>query len=272
MMRIIAWCAAGYGIAAIGVLVVVSRGGVLQGWRSEAAFWAFVCLMCLLFIAGILPWFWKIPFVAKVQFPWRLMVVVEFAAITALCCVPWPVLPRVMSYLFIAAIIALIPGVGEMGAGIRLRVQASLAEPDSPADLRQFLPAGYPQKPDGGYAELSLEPLQGVPTITCAPEPRLCHTTNEPFGGLRVEIDADAPTAVVLRRFSFPFWRLDPALPIVATDPLRLVSFTAPTGRHTYGLRRVAVPEEKAGWAISGLSLALLLAWIAVAWRAIKPT
>jgi hypothetical protein len=53
-------------------------------------------------------------------------------------------------------------------------------------------------------------------------------------------------------------------LPVVATDSLRLVSFTAPAGRHTYLLQRMAVPEEKAGWAISGLSLALLLTWLAI--------
>ena len=271
MMLIIAWMAAAYGLAAIGVLVVLAQGGIQPGWRSEAAFWALVCIVCLLLIAGAVPWFWHIPFVAKVQFPWRLMIVVEFAAITALCLIPWPVRPRAMSYLFIAAIVALIPAVGEMGAGIRLRIQVSLAASDLPADLKQFLPAGYPQHPNGGYAELSLEPLEGVPLIACAPIPRVCRTTPEPFGGLRVEIDANAPTAVVLRRFFFPFWRLDPALLLAATDPLRLVSFTVPPGRHIFHLQRATVLEEKVGWAISGLSLALLLAWAAVAWRGIKP-
>ena len=271
MMRVIASFAAAYGIAAIGVVVVAAQRGVQQAWWSEAAFWAFVCIVCLLLVAGAVPWFWQLPFVAKVQFPWRLMTVVEFAVITALCLVPWPAPSRATSFIFIAAIIAAVPGVGGMGAGIVLRSKVSLAERDLPADLKQFLPAGYPQKPGGRYAELSLEPLVGVPTVACAPEPRICRATDEPFGELRVEIDADAPTAVVVRRFYFPSWRLDPALPVEATEPLRLVSFTAPAGRHTYRLRSVAVPEEKAGWVISGLSLALLLVWSALAWRTRRP-
>jgi hypothetical protein len=267
MMQIIVWIAAAYGIAAIGVLVVLAQRGVRQGWRSEAAFWALVCLVCLLLIAGALPWFWQIPFVAKVQFPWRLMIVVEFAAISAVCLMPWPVRSRAPSYIFGAAIIAFVPGVAEMGSGILLRMQVSLVQQDSPADLKQFEPAGFPQKPNGGYADLGLEPLQGVPAIACAPEARTCRVTNESFVGLRVEIDADAPTAVVLRRFYYPLWRLEPALPLLATDPLRLVSFTAPAGRNTYRLQRMAVREEKVGWTISGVSFALLLAWAAAARR-----
>jgi hypothetical protein len=271
MMQIIVSFAAACGIAAIGVVAVLAQSGTQQWWRSEAIFWASVSIVCLLLMAGVLPWFWQIPFVAKVQFPWRLMIVVEFAVITALCLMPWPVRSRATSYIFIAAIIALVPGVAGMGLGIRLRVQESLAQQEAPQDLNQFMPAGFPRKPDWAYADLGLEPLEGVPTIACAPAPRTCRASDEPFGELRVEIDADAPTAVVLRRFFFPFWRLDPALPVVATDPLRLVSFTAPAGRHTYRLQRMAVREEKIGRTISGLSLALLLAWAAAARWGIKP-
>ena len=270
MMPII-WFAGAYGIAAIGVVAARALDGTQQGWRSEAAFWALVCIACLLLMAGVLPWFWQIPFVAKVQFPWRLMLVVEFAAITALCLMPWLARTRAVSFIVIAAIITLIPGVSKMGAGIRLRVQASLVERDTPQDLRQFLPAGFPRKPNLRDGDLGLEPFRAVPAIACTPEPRICRITNELFGALSVEIDADAPTAVVLRRFYFPVWRLDPTLPLMATDPLRLMSFTAPVGRHVYHLQRVVVPEEKIGWAISGLSLALLLAWAAASRWGIKP-
>jgi hypothetical protein len=273
MMEIIASFAAAYAIAAIGVIVVTaqSKSGDSPWWRSEAAFWAFVCLACLALVAGVLPWFWQLPFVAKVQFPWRLMIVVEFAGISALCLVPWPA-RRATSYILVAAVIALVPGLVEMAAGIRLRTQMSLVQPDLPADLKQFLPAGYPQKPNSGYAELSLDPLEGSPLIACTPEPRTCRAVSGPLGEVGVEIDAATPTDVVLRRFYFPFWRLDPALPVAASNPFRLVSFTAPPGHGTYRLHRVAVREEKLGWAISGLSAMLLLAWAAaLRWR-IRPT
>ncbi|MBI2740366.1 MAG: hypothetical protein HYX38_27950 [Rhodospirillales bacterium] len=258
MMRVIASLAGGYMIAAVGVLIVVGGGAVSDGWKSEAAFWSIVCIVCLMLIAGAIPWFWDLPFVAKVQFPWRMMIVVEFACISALCMVAWPLRMRVQTYIFALAILAFVPGVGEMGSGIRHRVQESWTTKEEPADLKQFQPAGYPQ-PRGGYSDLNLEPIEGIPTIACSPVPRICRANSGPYGSLVVEIDADAPTTVVLRRFYYPFWQLTPDLPIVATDPLRLVSFTVPAGRGVWHLERTAVGAEKAGWAISGLSLVLLL-------------
>ncbi len=265
MMLVIGWSAAAYAIAAIGVLAVLALGGVPQGLRSEAAFWAGVGIVCLLLIAGIPPWFWQLPFVAKVQFPWRLMVVVEFAVITALCLLPWPVRFRLPLYVFVAAGLALLPAVVALTSGVRQRVDASLAQQVMPAELKQFEPAGFPQDPKGGYADLGLEPLQGQPAIVCQPEPRICRVSATKFDEWQIDVDADAPTEVILRRFYYPLWRLDPPLHVLATDPLRLVAFTAPPGRHAFRLHRSAPSEEKIGWLISGLSLVLLLAWAAVA-------
>ena len=270
MTVIIVSSALACGIAAIGVLVVMTQEDLRRGWRSEAAFWSLTCLVCLSLIVGIVPWFWQMPFVAKVQFPWRLMIVVEFAAITALCLTPRYGRSRAISYIFVAALIACAPAFGSMAQSIRLRVDASLAKPDVPQDLNQFLPAGYPQKPGAGYADLSLQPLEDVPTISCTPTARVCRAEQGRFGELRIEVEGDGPTTVVLRRFFFPAWRLDPALAIVATDPLRLVSFVAPAGRQTYRLQRAALYEEKVGWAISGLSLVLLLAWAVAVRRGIR--
>ena len=265
MMLVIAWAAAAYAIAAIGVLVVLVRGSVPHGWRSETAFWTGAGIVCLLLIAGIPPWFWQLPFVAKVQFPWRLMVVVEFAVITALCLIPWPVRFRPASYVFVAAVLALVPAVVATARGISDRAVASAAQQEVPADLKQFEPAGFPQDPKGGYADLGLEPLKGVPAIVCRPQPRTCRVAATTFDELQIDVDADTPTDVVLRRFYYPLWRLDPPLPVMATDPLQLVAFAAPSGRHTFRLQRVAPSEERIGWIISAVSLVLLLAWAAVA-------
>ena len=261
MMWIISSIAAAYAVAALAVLVAVSaRRSSL--WQSEAVFWAITCLVCLAIIAGVIPWFWQLPFVSEVQFPWRLMIVVEFAGITMLCLMPWPLHSRAASYVLIVAIVALVPGLAQMIIGIKTRAEASLTLVEAPADLKQFLPAHYPQKPNGGYAELSLGPVAGVPTIACAPAPRLCRAIDRPFGELAVEIDAQEPTIVTLRRFAYPYWRLDPALPLAATEPLQLVSFTAPVGRHSYRLHHDAVPAERLGWALAAGSLVLLLAWV----------
>ncbi|HTB36389.1 MAG TPA: hypothetical protein VK777_04880, partial [Reyranella sp.] len=219
-MVIVAYAALAFGIAAVGVLTMVARTGVPQGWRSEAAFWAFVCLVCLLFVAGAVPWFWQLPLVDSVQFPFRLMTVVEFAAITALSLAPWPGRSRIASALFVVAVIVLVPAGLDLGRLAWRQIEQTMTEPDSVGDTEEFLPAGY------GRNEYLPEQLR-VPTISCTPTPRVCRAVEEPFGGLRIEVEGDAPATVVLRRFFFPAWRLDPAQPIGAADPLRLVSFTA---------------------------------------------
>ena len=259
MMWAISSFAAAYGFAAIGVVALVARGVVPGQWRSEAAFWALVTLVCLLLFAGVVPWFWQLPFVAKVQFPWRLMTVVEFAAISALCLMPWPVPRRTVAYILIAAVVALLPGLGEMGLRLFRYPTKAVAQKEEPIDLRQFLPAGFPLKMDVGSGERGLGTVEDVPIVACTPHPRVCRASEEPFGGLRIEIDADVPTDVVVRRFYFPFWRVEPARPVSASEPLRLVSFVTPPGREVYRLRRVAVAAERTGWLISGASLVFLL-------------
>jgi hypothetical protein len=167
----------------------------------------------------------------------------------------------VASCILVAAIVALVPGLAQMVVGIETRAEASSMIAQAPLDLKQFLPAHYPQKPDGGYAELSLEPVESLPTIACAPAPRLCRAIDRPLGELAVEIDAQEQTVVTLRRFAYPYWRLDPAMPLAATEPLQLVSFTAPVGQHSYRLHHVPVLAERIGWVLAAGSLVLLLAW-----------
>jgi len=55
--------------------------------------------------------FWQLPELAKVQFPWRLLIAVDFALITALCLAPLLPLGRAKVYLCAAAVVALAPGV-----------------------------------------------------------------------------------------------------------------------------------------------------------------
>jgi hypothetical protein len=154
-----------------------------------------------------------------------------------------------------------------MGRGVNDRAVASAAQQEVPADLKQFEPAGFPQDPKGGYADLGLEPLKDVPAIVCRPQPRICRVASTRYDELQIDVDADTATDVVLRRFYYPLWRLEPPLPMAATDPLQLVAFTAPPGRHSFRLQRAMPSEERIGWIISGVSLVLLLAWAAVAWR-----
>ena len=88
---------------------------------------------------------------------------------------------------------------------------------------------------------------------------------------VRIEVEGDAPATVVLRRFFFPAWQIGGPVAITPTVPLQLVSFVAPAGRHTFHLQRAVLPAEQWGWALSGLSLILLLVGSALSWRTRRP-
>ncbi|HZP98680.1 MAG TPA: 6-pyruvoyl-tetrahydropterin synthase-related protein [Reyranella sp.] len=247
-------------IASFTVAYAVAAASVMLAFRQY--FWSGLALACLALIAGAVPWFWQLPELSKVQFPWRLMLVVEFALITALCCVPLASLGRPRIYLFVAALIALVPGLALVGDDTVERVQfmqkrLTLRQ----QDVKEYEPNGYPQAATLGYADLGLEPVKDVPLIVCSPPARRCEATERPSGELRIEIEADTATSVVLRRFFFPAWRLDPPLPLAASEKLRLVSFTAPAGTHSYFLDRQTLPAEWWGGLISAAALIALLGW-----------
>jgi hypothetical protein len=265
-------------IACISAAWCLAAAGAIAGARAiedndkrkiTAQFWACMGLANLVLMSGLVPWFWSaVPLVSKVQFAWRLLVVVEFSVITALCLLPWENHRQVRSPAYRTVIVLMALTAGLIGSSIVIRIDHTLGgQGTPPQDVKEYLPAGYPQRDDTDYYDLGLEPLKDVPTIACMPAARRCVASAGRFGGLRIELDSDAPTTVVLRRFFFPGWRLDPAVPLAVHEPLRLLSFVAPAGDHVYRLDRSALPEEKTGWWISGASLVLLLAWAALAWR-----
>lgn len=269
MMELIARIAAAAAIAAVGVLLLLRGRPSGAGPRADAAFWALLSLWCLVLMAGLLPWFWRIvPLVAKVQFPWRLMVVVEFSTITAICLAWAGVWSRLGRFCLAGAVAALAMVLVPLASSISVHVETGLNQAIPPVqDAKEYLPAGYPQDPNAAYADLSLGLLSNVPVIACMPVAEICRARDERFGAMQIDVDGTTPTTVVLRRFFFPAWRLDGATAIVPTDPLRLVSFVAPAARHTYRLERGVSPAERWGWMLSGLALVLLLVWSGFEWR-----
>jgi len=263
-MRAIASLALAAAVLGVGLWIVLLQMPAGDMRRQEFGFWIAICLVCLALMVGLVPWFWELPLLLKVQFPWRLMVVAEFAAITALCLTPFgAVRPRV-AYIFIAAAVALAPGAVLIVTDAAARIDFTWrSRPLDRHDVKEYQPRGYKQA-GSRYADLGLEPLKDVPAISCTPAARICRGENGRFGAMRITVDSDAPTKVVLRRFFFPAWQVDTGLGTGAslgpTEPLRLVSFQAPAGQTVARLDRVALPAERWGWAISGLSLLLLLA------------
>lgn len=230
--------------------------------RRELGFWVAVSLACLTLIAGLVPWFWDLPLVGKVQFPWRLLTVVEFALITALCLTPLARLRRIVVYVFAAAGVVLVPAAAVLAMGAWQRIEFVRQGGELVRqDVKEYQPAGY-KLAGPGYANLGLEHVKDVPAISCVPAATTCRADNDRFGTMRVAVESAGPTSVVLRRFFFPAWRLDAGLPLAASEPLRLVSFTLPAGETVTRLDRGALPIERWGQAISGASLLLLLALV----------
>jgi hypothetical protein len=246
---------------AAAALVLAAAVCIFSWKRVDARFWAIACIVCIALLAGLLPWFWQLPEIAKVQFPWRLMLAVEFAVVSALCLARFRPLGRSKIYVFVASLLVALPGVSFGLAAIGGAVEQALrGEIVQAQDVKEYEPHGYPLTASPAYAQLGLEPLADRPPATCLPAARMCRAEAGRFGTMLVEIDSDVATDVVLRRFFFPSWRLDPAASLMPSVPFRLLSFTAPPGRHTYHLERTVLPVEQWGWAISGVSMILLLA------------
>ncbi len=83
-MSSIAGMSTAIALIAIGLGVVWKRMPATDPRRSELLFWIAVGLGCLGLMAGVVPWIWQIGLIARVQFPWRVMLIVEFAIITGL--------------------------------------------------------------------------------------------------------------------------------------------------------------------------------------------
>jgi hypothetical protein len=246
MFLVIAAAAVGWMLASLGLL-----------WRrGPVLLWAAVSLGSVVLMSGLLPWVWQLPMVSKVGFPWRLLIVVEFAAITALALAPWPGRNRLRRLVLLLSAVPLMAALTVIAAGVVDRVGVAIrGGAPSPQDAREYLPAGFPQRPDAGYADLGLDPIAMQPLISCEPAPRLCRAEAGAFGELRMEIESDQPVTVTARRFSFPAWRLSAAFALAASEPHRLVTFVAPAGRHELRLDRQTLPAEQWGLIASGLSL-----------------
>ncbi len=255
------------GASLLALLALAAFGQVRRDPASYASLimWATIAIGSVILMSGLVPW-QSLPLVSQVGFAWRLLIVVEFATITALCLAPWPARTRAVTRMLWLAAIALAPALSVMSRDVVNRIEIMREGATMRLqDAREYLPAGYPQHPGAAYEEIGLELIKDVPLIACEPAPRHCRAEPGRFGDLRIAVDSAQPTGVTLGRFAFPAWQLDPPLPLVATEPLRLVSFTAPAGAHAWTLRRRPLPQETRGGLISAAALLVLVGWFAAA-------
>ncbi len=272
-MKTLASLAVGYALlcAAVG-LVLLQRRGEKQP-AGEAAFWGATAGLCLLLLSGVLPWFWRLPEVAKVQFPFRMMVIVEFALVTAVGLAMLGQVRRGAFYAFSVALIALAYGTSMAGSEAVGNIAFSWSKTlPKMEEASEYQPAGYPHPiRQKGFVYANLQPLADVQTINCTPAAPVCSAQQDRFGALSLHVESGQPTTVTLRRYFFPAWRVEtlPTHQAIAIEPtkLRVVSFEAPAGGGDFRLYRATLPAERWGWLAGGLSMVVVLAWAALSRR-----
>jgi hypothetical protein len=267
MITAITLCAT---LVALGLaLALPAAESVSRRW--EVAFWSTVTLVMLALLSGFISAAWEIPVIAAVQFPWRFLVLVEFAIITGLCiALPLRLAEQsafgrlalaLATAAWIAAAVALAPGLRLMVAQATTHIEFTVDNASLPQyEAAEYVPRGYDEVRAAntqGIPARDPTPAMSMPLITCKPVAAVCTARDGQTGVLSVVIESAVPTTVTLRRFWFPGWRIGPELKTGATRELKLVSFFMAPGRLSARLERTMLPVEKWGAAISIIALCL---------------
>ncbi|KAA9019582.1 integral membrane-like protein [Sphingobium limneticum] len=207
--------------------------------------WRIIILITGLSSVGLIPLMWDMPLLSQVQFPWRLLAIVEFAAITALLTSR----PSILTTGLSAGLILFAYGhwtqmtVRRFSRPIDL-VMLSRDLPDAP----EYLPAGF----------------DGRPTEKAGRIMDLRQWQHLPRGDI-ITVDRAGP--VMVGRAAFPIWQVEhDGAVIPSAGPI--IHFDAPRPG-TYRLVRVTLWQESVGRIIS-LIAALLLAGLYLRFQAIS--
>lgn len=260
LMLVVVSAAAAQGVFCVGV--------ALAGGRHRATwFWAGFGAICVLLLAGIAPPVWSAPVISKVQFPWRLMSVVDFATATVAASAAAALTP-IWLRISVAALVA--PGIAVLvTATLYIATLSARDGARAMADIAAHSPDAFEYLPTGDVAvrqpgdvitfRAPLQTLRAMPLATGAA--RAAQGLRD--GALRIVTSTPAPAPVVIRRFYFPAWevrgRAGP-LPTRPYGPARLLSFSAPAGSGDYDVRIGTLPVER--WS-AVVSLAALIAILA---------
>lgn len=197
------------------------------------SFWGALAAVAAAASVGVIPAIWDIPLLAKAQFPWRLLGIVEFATITALASAPRG------RFLAGAAVLGLVTA---MLAALNFAPRF-FAPLDTAAlyasrfDAPEYLPKGFqPRDLDRGGRKLDLSAYRGLPA------------------GLQITLGPSG--SITLHRAAFPIWQVTKnGRPVASRGPL--ITFDAAPG--VYRIERVVVWQEWVGAVVSLVALVLLL-------------
>ncbi|HEX7821822.1 MAG TPA: 6-pyruvoyl-tetrahydropterin synthase-related protein [Sphingobium sp.] len=214
-----------------GLMPCTALGLAFLAWPSRSV-WTVIVVVGGLAALNLIPFLWNIPPLSRAQFPWRLLGIVEFAAVTA-------VMARRPSFVSGGIAIAFFTQ-----PYVRLFVVAAvtMGHPVDYAkmarqmpDAVEYLPAGFDI---GLIGEGRIANLKGY--------------RNLPEG---MEIDVKRAGTVSLHHAAFPIWRVTrDGREVPSTGPL--ITFQAKPGH--YRIERVTIWQEVAG-SLCTLMAALLI-------------
>lgn len=231
--------------ATVFALIALAWSALALGARRTDAVWRWTTLAAAGGSLALLPAIWALPVLSEVQFPWRLLAVVEFAGLTAFALRPPPRLIAVLG-----AVLLLAAETPVLRAAAELSDQAPARLTSRMTDAVEYLPAALAAPGLATGAKVDLSSLAG-PLVVGPAQARF-----RPHG--RIDLEVVAPGRVTIRRAHFSAWRVigpSGAVPLAAGP---LIAFDALPGR--YALVRVATWPERLGWAAAALGLLLLAA------------
>jgi hypothetical protein len=273
-------------LATTGVFALLC--GVLfrtQGRRALRALapWLFGVAFVWLMVSPLsIPLWEAFPPLKKIQFPFRFVIVADLAlAVTIVLAVGAAAERRDrVSYLALAAATALLAVTGFIGTtrffGIRPvqnlleplaaesvieNTAAQVAAGFDPIEL--FMPvwvgvsAGEFRDAIGAVPRARIEPAEDGDAQVARWRPR----------DIVVDVETSTDTVLAVKQFYFPGWRAtdessDEELPVSPSEPLGLLLVEVPRGEHSIALRLEPLWQERAGYAVSALALAILLAMV----------
>ncbi|MFC4594673.1 YfhO family protein [Sphingobium tyrosinilyticum] len=203
--------------------------------RPARSFWTVLTVIGALAAVRLLPFVWDIPLLNKAQFPWRMMGIVEFTAITALLSCQ---LHRIRLFLGAGAAL-LIFAYGLMASramdALHHPVDYALIDRIKP-DAPEYLPRGFDTSlVEKEYRWTDVQKFRALPRGN--------------------EIRVGTAGRVTVHQADFPIWRvMQDGSPVPHQGPL--ISFDAQPG--IYRIERVAIWQEKVGLAISMMAALLL--------------
>jgi hypothetical protein len=243
---------------------LLAIGAAVAKRESDVMFWAAVMAGMFVLIAGLVPWVWRLPALAQVQFPWRMLVIADFVTVTALALGR----PSVRGPSMIVGAVVMALGALSVAAVARDRIWTTwhqraqaieLIARDMP-DAPEYLPPGIDFAFDEWHrAAPAGAALPVVPRVRADGLGARVRAVDRPNGAMDVFADTPDPTMIVVRRFYFPHWSLmmdGAAKPVDKRG--NLVAWTAARGRHVYRLTPGHAPIERTAWAISLASLLIL--------------